>query len=236
MSSSCCPPKCCKPRCVGATGATGPTGTSGVDGSTGATGVTGPTGPSGLTGATGVTGPIGATGPIGPVDIAFAQFWLRANDAERYPVDPSAPFLLPETVAGPISNSPTRNGLSLSQIRINETGLYLVSWSVAYDPSTLVFPGVSTSGELFISPVVGGSAIRQLSAVQRVTTFQTPSGSQPTFYIGMTGLAAFDSGNIVTLENFGDVRIGQPSWAAGSQTEEVGATITLQRLGSLLII
>jgi len=180
-------------------------------------------------GGVGATGATGATGPSTAVTTAFIQFWLRANDAERYPLAPGEAIILPETVVGPTPNSPTIDS-GRTTITINLQGTYLIQWSVAYDPASTTYSGGALVGNIDIGTTLNGSPMSQLRYVQRSITYQNQPG-QPSFYIQGTGIAQLQSGQTLQLFNFSSSStIGQPAWSIRT-IEDVGASLTLVRIG-----
>lgn len=205
-------------------------GATGVSGA-GATGATGPTGPTGVTGA---TGPIGATGATGAVATsAFCQFWLRANDAERYPIAPGEPVILPETINGPPGRAPTIDA-ARTTITIVEEGTYLISWAVAYDPLSIPFEPNVLAGNIDFTLTVNGSAIAQLHAVERTMQYQNQP-SQPASYIQATGLVHLLKGQTLQLVNLSQLAIGQPVWQVRTNPD-VGASVTIVRIGDAVFV
>jgi len=211
----------------------GTTGVSG-QGATGPTGVTGATGPTGLTGVTGPTGPIGATGATGPVGTsAFSQFWLRANDAERYPIASGDPVILPETIDGPPGRAPTIDA-ARTTITIVEEGTYLISWAVAYDPLSIQFEPNVLAGNIDFTLTVNGTAIAQLHVVERTMQYQNQP-SQPASYIQATGLVHLLKGQTLQLVNLSQLAIGQPAWQVRTNPD-VGASVTIVRVGEAIFV
>lgn len=184
-------------------------------------------------GGQGATGATGATGPIGPpgqgVETAFVQFWLRSNDAERYPLAPGEAVIFPETVTGPGPNSPSMRS-DRRTIAINLQGTYLIQWSVAYDPLSVTFAGGALAGNIeFGLRVNGTESLPQLRAVQRSIVYQNQP-SQPSFYIQATGIVHLQASQELQLISYSTGTIGQPAWST-RESDDVGASITLTRIG-----
>lgn len=185
----------------------------------------------GRDGATGATGPVGPAGPPGPGENpAVAQFWLRADDAEQYPLNIGAAVRFSNQVNGPSPQSPTLNADNRT-IRIRANGLYYIDYSVAYD-SASTQPVLAA--DISFAPTQNGSPIPQLRYVQRSITYQFQLG-QPAFYLHGSGLAALAQNDTVQLINYGNIAIAQPTWQS-PQVNNVGASITLLRVAPLVTL
>ncbi|MGV2962524.1 collagen-like protein [Paenibacillus sp. AGC30] len=119
---------------TGAQGIPGPIGLQGVPGipgPVGPAGAVGPAGPAGAVGPVGPVGPAGATGPAGPVGAGISDF-LSVFRADPGTGTDTVPGNAPITLTGVLAN--VGGAFTFvppsSTITINETGSYLISFSI----------------------------------------------------------------------------------------------------------
>ncbi|WP_406881349.1 collagen-like protein [Paenibacillus amylolyticus] len=125
---------------TGAQGIPGPQGLQGIPGiqgpvgpagALGAVGPVGPAGPAGPVGPVGPVGPAGATGPAGPVGAGISDF-LSVFRADPGTGTDTVPGNSPITLTGVLAN--VGGAFTFvppsSTITINETGSYLISFSI----------------------------------------------------------------------------------------------------------
>ncbi|WP_440433466.1 collagen-like protein [Paenibacillus amylolyticus] len=122
---------------TGAQGIPGPQGLQGIPGiqgpvgPAGALGAVGPVGPAGPVGPVGPVGPAGATGPAGPVGAGISDF-LSVFRADPGTGTDTVPGNSPITLTGVLAN--VGGAFTFvppsSTITINETGSYLISFSI----------------------------------------------------------------------------------------------------------
>ena len=159
-------------HCEEIIGPKGPTGSTGANGATGATGATG---------GTGATGATGATGPNYP----FAKF----TGSNSTPVAPGNPF----SFSGTISSS----GINLvgnNTITVDQSGLYLISYTVVFDPGT---SGSSSSWSVALRNTT--IPLTMTATGIGIETTSTVAGNS--LVLTLTTLAELDSGNQYELIN-----------------------------------
>ena len=151
------------------TGATGPKGPTGPIGPTGASG--GPTGPTGNSGSAGSTGPTGSasTGPTGPTGAAGSSGGLAQNAAMFFgttsgtgspendyaatvAVGAAVPFPQngPATAGAPVARA------SGTQFTLANTGIYEVSWQVAFNEASQLQVAIGGTG-VFSTTTLSGA-------------------------------------------------------------------------------
>ncbi|MDQ0661057.1 hypothetical protein QF041_005824 [Paenibacillus sp. W2I17] len=119
------------PGPVGPAGAVGPAGPAGAVGPVGPAGAVGPVGPAGAVGPAGPAGAIGPAGPAGPAGAGISDF-LSVFRADPGTGTDTVPGNAPITLTGVLAN--VGGAFTFvppsSTITINETGSYLISFSI----------------------------------------------------------------------------------------------------------
>lgn len=131
----------------GATGVPGPTGPQGMTGATGNIGSTGASGPTGVTGPTGPSGGLGftgSTGVTGPTGPAIAGAIASLFDTQTTSLVVTAPTATNVTFDS--QDFPPQGityTLPASVFFVNQTGLYLVNWTIDVNSLSLFTASVS---------------------------------------------------------------------------------------------
>ncbi|WP_437349825.1 BclA C-terminal domain-containing protein [Paenibacillus humicus] len=177
----------------GDTGATGPAGSTGAAGATGAAGPAGPQGPAGAKGDKGDTGPTGATGPQGPQGIqgeqglpgpsgaAALQAFYAANTSG------SVVAVLLGGTAIPLPSVEYNSSFTMNagntEVTVNESGTYYVSYSIQTTSVSLVSSNL----------LVNGTGVNSLAII--------PNQSRSTWQA--SGIVTLSAGSTVQLSASG---------------------------------